>query len=69
MAGDAPRPGAEGALTERAFLGPVEESRCFEDELASAFGPEEAHHITFSDKLCFSGSSYSYGPAPGKERR
>lgn len=69
MAGDAPRPAENAPLTERAFLALVEESQHFEDELAESFGPEEAHRLTFSDRLCFSRSSHSYGSpqsAPSK---
>jgi len=69
MAGGAPRPDDESALTERAFLALAEESNRFEDDLAAAFGPDEAHHITFSDVLCFSRSSYSYGQEPNEDRR
>ena len=68
MAGEGPRPNDEAALTERVFLALAQESRRFEDELASAFGPEEAHRITFSDLLCFSRSSYSYGAEPNERR-
>ena len=64
MAGDAPRPDENSPLTERAFLAFAEESKRFENELAAAFGPEEAHHITYSDLLCFARSSHSYGSKP-----
>lgn len=68
MAGDAPRPENESALTERAFLALAGESKRVEDDLAAAFGPEEAHRITFSDALCFGRSSFSYGARPERDR-
>jgi hypothetical protein len=58
MAGDGPRPGPSAGLTERAFLTLAEESGLFEEDLAQAFGPEEAHRLVFSDRLCFSSGTH-----------
>ena len=58
MAGEGPRPVPSGGLTERAFLALAEESGLFEEELAQAFGPEEAHRLVFSDRLCFSSGTH-----------
>jgi hypothetical protein len=58
MAGDGPRPVPSGGLTERAFLALAQESGLFEEELAQAFGPEEAHRLVFSDRLCFSSGTH-----------
>jgi hypothetical protein len=60
MAGDAPRPGDKDSITERTFLVLAEESTRFQEELAEAFGPEEAYRLVFSDKLCFSTSTFNF---------
>ncbi len=64
MAGDAPRPGQDSPLTERLFLALAEESKNFEHELAEAFGPEEAHRLAFSERLCFRTSTHHYVNRP-----
>jgi hypothetical protein len=64
MAGDAPRPDETSGVTARLFLVLVEESKHFESELAEAFGPEEAHRIAFSDKLCFAEATHHLLRAP-----
>jgi hypothetical protein len=60
MAGDGPPPNDSGSLSEKVFLASAEESKHFEDELADAFGPDEAHRLVFSNRLCFSQSSHRY---------
>ncbi len=50
--------------TDLAFLALVEESGRFEQELAEAFGPEDAHRITFSPDMCFSSSVYQFAKPP-----
>jgi hypothetical protein len=60
MAGDA-TVGEDFNLTDVAFLALAEEAGRFEQELAEAFGPEEAHRITFSPDMCFSSSVYQLG--------
>lgn len=67
MAGQAPRPDQNSPLTERAFLVMAEETKNFEHDLAEAFGPEDAHRIVFSEGLCFSESSFSYGAPPSRD--
>jgi hypothetical protein len=69
MAGDAPRPGHDSPLTERMFLALAEESKRFEDELAEAFGPEEAHRLAFSENLCFRTSTHNYVSRPNAPTR
>jgi hypothetical protein len=64
MAGDGPRPGADSALGERLFLVLAEESKQFENELAGTFGPEEAHRLAFSERLCFRTSTHNYVNRP-----
>jgi hypothetical protein len=65
MAGDGPRPDENGTITERMFLVLAEESKHFEDELAEAFGPEDAHRLVFSDRLCFYTATHHYSSPPG----
>jgi hypothetical protein len=60
MAGDAPRPGDNAPLSERLFLVLAEEAKHIEDELAESFGPEEAHRLIFSDRLCFRTATHSF---------
>jgi hypothetical protein len=64
MAGDGPRPGADSSLSERLFLVLAEESTQFENELAETFGPEEAHRLAFSERLCFRTSTHNYVNRP-----
>lgn len=59
-AGDAPRPGDNAAISERLFLVLAEEAKHIEDELAESFGPEEAHRLIFSDRLCFRTATHSF---------
>ncbi len=61
MAGEAPRPDEKSSVTDRTLLALAEESKRFEDELARAFGPEEAHRLVFSDRLCFTAASHQLG--------
>jgi hypothetical protein len=60
MAGDGPPPNDSGSLSEKAFLVLAEESKHFEAELAEAFGPDEAHRLVFSNRLCFSHSTHRF---------
>lgn len=60
MAGDGPLPNDSGSLSEKAFLVLAQESKHFEDDLAEAFGPDEAHRLVFSNRLCFSHSSHRF---------
>jgi hypothetical protein len=60
MAGDAPRPGDNATISERLFLVLAEEPKHIEDELAESFGPEEAHRLIFSDRLCFRTATHSF---------
>jgi hypothetical protein len=64
MAGDAPRPAENSSITERMFLVLAEESKHIEEELAEAFGPEEAHRLIFSDRLCFTTATHNYDRGP-----
>lgn len=64
MAGEGPRPDTNSTITEQTFLALAEESNRFEAELAEALGPEEAHRVVFSDRLCFTSATYQLG---GKE--
>jgi hypothetical protein len=58
-AGDAPLQGEEGrSLLDETFLALTEESRSFEKELAEAWGPEEAHRVAYSDRLCFTSATH-----------
>jgi hypothetical protein len=70
MAGEAPRPDETSSVSERMFLALAEESKHFEVELAEAFGPEEAHRLVFSDRLCFSKSAHKFSsstsPSPDR---
>lgn len=61
MAGEGPRPGEDGGVTDQTFLVLVEESKWFEEELAQAFGPDDAHRLVFSDQLCFTSASHQLG--------
>lgn len=60
MAGDAPRPGENATISERLFLVLAEEAKHIEDEIAESFGPEEAHRVIFSDRLCFRTATHSF---------
>jgi hypothetical protein len=61
MAGEGPRPDTSSAITDRTFLALAEESKRFEDELAEALGPEEAHRLVFSNRLCFTSATHQVG--------
>jgi hypothetical protein len=67
MAGDAPRPAEASTITERMFLQLAEEPQRFEAELAEAFGPEEAHRLVYSDRLCFNPAMHRFArPSSGE---
>jgi hypothetical protein len=62
MAGDAPLPDeAQRTVLDKTFLLLVQEAGLFEGELAEAFGPEDAHRLVFSDRLCFSSATFQLG--------
>jgi len=67
MAGDEPRPGEASTVTERMFLLFAEEPMLFEAELAEAFGPEEAHRLVYSDRLCFNQSMHRFAKPSSDE--
>jgi hypothetical protein len=56
-------------ITDLAFLALAEESGRFEQELAEAFGPEDAHRIAFSPDMCFSSSIHLLAKRPTSEPR
>lgn len=60
MAGEGPRP-SNASLTDLTLLALAEEAKRFEDDLAQAFGPEEAHRLVFSDRLCFTAATHRFG--------
>jgi hypothetical protein len=44
----------------------AEEPKLFEQELAEAFGPEEAHRLVYSDRLCFNSAMHRFAkPSSG----
>jgi hypothetical protein len=58
-AGDAPLQDEEGRnLLDETFLVLTDESRLFEKELTEAWGPEEAHRVVYSDRLCFTSATH-----------
>ncbi len=61
-----PGPGEKLHPVAKMFLAVTHEPKAFEDELARAFGPEEAHRIAYSDELCMSRSTWGRGPRKGK---
>lgn len=63
MAGDA-TVSEDFNITDVVILALAAESGRFEQELAEAFGPEDAHRITFSPSLCFSSSVYQISKPP-----
>lgn len=67
MAGDAPRPGEASSVTEQMFLQLAEEPERFEAELTETFGPEEAHRLVYSDRLCFNASMHRFAKQPSSD--
>lgn len=62
MAGDAPLPEPKSRnMLDDALLALVQESSRFEQELAESFGPDDAHRLVFSDRLCFNTGVHQLG--------
>lgn len=66
-AGTRPMPATNAPLNPvtKLFLAMTGSSKSLEDDLAQAFGPDEAHRLVYSDNLCM--GHHTYGGGGGKK--